>query len=60
MDGIIILLISIWAIAVIIYLFKRKKNGCGISCVGCASAPTCNAASTLVERYHKDHPRTTS
>lgn len=60
MDGLIIILLVVWMALVIRYLFKRKKSGCGISCVGCSSASTCASASTLVQRYHKDHPRTVS
>ena len=60
MDGLIIGILGLWAIGVLIYLFKRKKNGCGISCVGCSSAATCTSAKTLVDRYHKDHPHIVS
>ena len=59
-DGLIIVLLVIWLVVVLTYLFKRKKRGCGISCVGCSSANTCASASTLVQRYRKDHPRIVS
>ena len=59
-DGLIIIVLVIWLLVVIRYLFKRKKSGCGISCVGCSSANTCASAATLVQRYRKDHPRIVS
>ena len=60
MDGLIIVLLVIWLVVVLTYLFKRKKRGCGISCVGCSSANICASASTLVQRYRKNHPRIVS